>query len=417
LAGGTTWVLWNDLLKAPLTFVTRLALLVALVVTPASTFLATQAVNHAATLFLFVLAWHGMHDLVQKGRIWGGFVAGMLLGLAFYAGLCALACGLLCALATPWAALTTEATSPKERRKALLTRMVVIAFPVLMALVSWAYMNLIFSGDPWRFLRDPTSASLAYLNPDALPMTGLVAALRGTGHELLRLPLYLLVGLIVALKARKWLPLYLVPLVSVILLRALGFHYPEALALSACTAMALAALSQWRSRRWGLLLAMVALLQVAMSIALPCRDGDLTRWHALLGRGGPLVADELEVAVAAHFRQATPHSILADDSAAYRLIARAGTARPFLLPVDATFELAANAPAHYAKYILMATSEANSPACFGDIPLAEFTLEATWPGWRLYRSVAAPPLLISAALYPHGTHSESAETRSRDLSP
>jgi len=292
LVGAAAWVLWGAL--RPLGLGTRIALLAAWVATSASAFLATQDVGQAATSFCFVLAWRGLLDWLQRERVWGGFVAGMLLGLAFYAGLYALACGVLAALATPWASSGLQAATPKERRQALLARVIVVAFPVVMAFASWSYLNLINSGDPWLFLKDSTAAG-----PGAPPVTGLLAALRDTGYELLRLPLYMLVGLAIALKARGKLPLYLAPLASVILLRALGVYYPEALALSACTAAALVALSQWRARRWRALWVMVALLQIGLSLALPSRDGDLARWRALLERRGSLATGKAEVVIAA----------------------------------------------------------------------------------------------------------------------
>jgi hypothetical protein len=206
-----------------------------------------------------------------------------------------------------------------------------------MAFASWSYLNLIYSGDPWLFLKGSTAAS-----PGAPPVAGLLAALRDTGYELLRLPLYMLVGLAVALKARGKLPLYLAPLASVILLRALGFYYPEALALRACTVAALVALSQWRSQRWGALWVAVALLQIGLSLALPPRDGDLARWRALLERGGSLATDEVM-----------------------------------------------NDPAQHAEYILVATAEA-APAARLAISPWTGSLWRT-PEWRLYRRRRPPP--------------------------
>ena len=396
LAGVMAWVLWNDLSQGPLGFTVRLALLASLVMTPAWAFLATQSFSYMISSFLFFLAWRSLRDWLTYGRTWAGFVAGMCLGLAFYASLYALAFGLLWALVTPWAASVTESTSPKEHREALLAKILVIAFPVLMALISWAYLNWVASGDPWLFLRDPLSGTLAYLNRDAPPMIGLVAALRGTGHELLRLPLYWAVGLIVALRARRWLPLYLVPLVSAIFLRALGFYFSEALLLIICTVMALGTLCRWSSRRWGIFLVLVALLQVALGIALPARDQELVHWRDFLREGRPFATDEVEREVATRLRQATPHSILTDDRYAYRLIARAGTARPFVLPGDATFELAMSDPARRVKYILLSAEEGSLPSALSGIPLDEFALEATWPDWQFYRSKAAPPLFNPA---------------------
>lgn len=394
-AGAMAWVLWNDLRRAPLGFIACLALWAALVATPAAAFLATQSFSDMLLSLLFFLAWRSLYDFVAKGRVWSGFVAGMFLGAGFYAGFYAVAWGLLCALALPWAASTPEVASAKERREALFAKMLVIAFPPLMALVSWAYLNWVASGDPWRFLRDLLSGPLAHLRRGTPPMIGLVAALRETGYELLRSPLYVLVGLTIALKAPQWLPLYLVPIVSVALLRALGCYFPEALALSTCALMALMALSRWPSRRWRALWALTALLQVALSIALPAWDQELLRWRAFLTENKPLASDLVELEVATRLRQATPHSILVKDAAAYRLIARAGTARPFVLPGDTRFEQAASDPARHVKYLLV-DAEESGLAAFGEMPPAGFVLEGTWPSGQLYRSRAAPPLFTPA---------------------
>ncbi|MFN3310025.1 MAG: hypothetical protein ACK44E_12535, partial [Anaerolineales bacterium] len=84
-----------------------------------------------------------------------------------------------------------------------------------------------------------------------------------------------------------------------------------------------------------------------------------------------------------------PQSILADDRAVYRFVARCGDAKPFLLPAEGEFLLALHAPAQFVSYILVQRS--SNPSLdqvsqrYAAVPPAGFRIRAIWEDWVLYQ--------------------------------
>ncbi|MFN3929510.1 MAG: hypothetical protein ACK4OK_07745, partial [Thermoflexus sp.] len=120
--------------------------------------------------------------------------------------------------------------------------------------------------------------------------------------------------------------------------------------------------------------------------------GEPARWWNALN-AGPLPEDQIEQRMARYLARLPCGSILADDREAFRLIARAGTACPFVLPPDPIFEMAVVAPERFVSYVLVAEHPTRLlgplEARYRDRPPKGFVAELSWPGWRLYRRIVS----------------------------
>ncbi|MEP7288754.1 MAG: hypothetical protein ABI947_23630 [Chloroflexota bacterium] len=394
-AGAIVWILWTQLCQTRLSLVTRIVLLAGFGLAPSTAFLATQSFSEIFALLLFLVAWYSFLQFTLSGETWGGFAAGLVLGLGFYINLYAALYGLMYALASPFFQRWSKDDSPKLRRQGALSGILIIIFPVGMALLTWIYLNWIFSGDGLHFLTDTPIPLFAYLNGDTASLGGLGHALTVTLSELLQSPIYLLMGLISVIYSRRRLPTFLLPIVLITIVRALGFSYSAPFALCTYTVVALAAIPSMLSRHWEVVLILVMVLNVAIGVVTPNASPIMSQWQQVVNNGKPSSADEQEAKVTQALRQAPAHSILADDRSAYRLIARTGSATPFILPVDSDFALAIATPGHHASYLLMPTASLTDAVSghFGlHVPLG-FVLDSAWTGWQLYRRTSVPPLV------------------------
>ncbi len=265
-----------------------------------------------------------------------------------------------------------------------------------MALGSWVYLSWLFVNRPLEFLLDYrsslyvsglTPAELAYWSPGS-----------AVAKEVLAVPLYLAVGLLTLRVRPRRLLVYISPVVLLMLGEAAGVRHPPHFAMGVFLTMALAAVPRRRpGRAASLVLLLAVALQLLLGMSQPGPLASQQSWWRDLWLPGPEQRSLLEVRVGEALRQAPPRSILAYDVTAFRWIARAGTARPFLLPSDSLFDLAEEAPGSYVGYVLVATgvSPYTDPlsARYSASPPPGFLLEATFDGWRLYRRQDVPPLL------------------------
>lgn len=398
LAGGATaWLLLSHLIQVPFPAIGKIILVFSLAILPASLFIATQSMGDMVTLLLFLIAWNQFIRFTRAGETWSGFVAGLVLGLAFFFNPYALIYGLIYALASPLFYHWENKPLLQRNWQDDLTLVVVIAFPTLLAFFSWSYLNWVFSGNPWRFLNDPASPLFTYMNPEIAPAYGLQAALWSSLNDLIRLPLYPLIGIIVLTVSPRRFLAYLTPFLVSILVRSFGFAYPQPFALTIYSVVAIAGIPRRAPKIWGWILIPVALVNLLIAFSTMQQSSELRSWENLLVNQKPESSDEFEWKVAQIFAQAPPGSILTDDRSSYRIIARAETSKPFLLPGDTEFILALSAPQRYVNYILIPTGEVwggdQVAARFGDHEPAHFVLEAAWPGWKLFRKEGAQPLL------------------------
>nr|WP_290667862.1 hypothetical protein [Ardenticatena sp.] len=396
-AGATAWLLWQHLWQNRLSTAVNVLLLIAMAITSSSAYVATQSLDEMSTLLFFLLAWRFFLRFTRRRETWAGFAAGLVLGVGFFFHAYALLFGMLYALATPFFRSVPPDVPPRKRWQALLTSSIIVTFPSLLAFATWTYINWLFTGNAWRFLAEPASPVYAFLHPVATPVYGFVAGFRSVVDDLLHMPLVLAIGVIVAVSTPERLFTYLIAPLVILLVRAMGLAYPTTFAVGTLSVMALAALPRRTSARWNILLVPAAILHMTIGLFAPPAQALTSEWGMFLLQGTPRQVDLREQTIAQRFRLAPARSILADDHTAYRFIARAGTARPFLLPVDPDFVSAVQAPRRFVRYVLVAEQllpgDALAPRYTFRAPPG-FTLDASWPGWRLYRRIDVPPLLV-----------------------
>lgn len=396
-AGGIAWLLWYDLERTELPRLWRMLLTVSVVATPTALYLATQAYPEVLALHLVVVAWHYYWNFVRYGHTFSGFVAGLVLGLAFYANFYAFLYAIALAGLVPLFRRAANRSREPSERWATLSQMLVTAFPALWAATSWTYINWVFTGNPFTYLAEPATA---VIDPTrwGTPLAERVEWLRDFASELLAQPLLIAV---LALNAWRY-PRRVVPLVVLAslpsLIRLVGLTYSLPLALGTYTLIALLALPE-RLPRWiAPLLVIFAILQGISGTTLVLREGEVSQWERVLTTEQVRTSDLEERALAVALRQAPPRSILADDRGAYRIIAGAESARPFLLPADEDFTAALASPADRVRYVLVSRSAPESDvvsAQFRQGPPAGFVVDGSRAGWIVYRRIDAPSLLAT----------------------
>ncbi len=397
-AGATAWLVWYDLERTGLGLLWRMMLLAAVVVTPSSVFLATQAFPDMLTLHFLVVAWHYYWNFVRYQHTFSGFVAGLILGLAFYANFYALLYALAFAVLVPlFRRAAHERPEPREFA-ASLSQMLVTAFPALWALASWSYINWVFTGRPFMYLADPAAA---VIDPDrwSVPLDERLSWLPQFGVEVLSQPLLLAAFLVHARVAPRRLPVLAVLAFVPALVRLCGFSYPLPLVLGSYTLIALLSLPQRQPRWFGPFLVVLAVTQGFVAATLVRQVGEVRAWENVVTSGASRAEDQQEIELASRLRAAPDRSILADDRSAYRIVARAVTARPFLLPTDAAFAVALDDPVSAVRYVLVTAVPMEGDlvsARFAAGPPAGFVVDGQRGVWTLYRRSDAPSLLGGA---------------------
>ncbi|ADI14562.1 hypothetical protein [Truepera radiovictrix] len=324
----------------------------ALFLSPVALNLAGGNYGERMALFLLFWAWLRYVRWSAAGLSVYGFEAGLILGVAVF----------VTPLAVPLA-LTFGAALPAFRPMSLgayLTGWLILVFPALAGLMTWAYMGWLFTGElTWLYAPPGARAEPLWL-------------------VLLFSPLYVAAGFRLLLNPSVRLLVYLFPLGLLFASRLFGV-YSLAFEVMLLSIFALGALSRQATRPdRALLLAGAAAQLVVAYLAFP--------WPAAPPEGA------LEQAVGRTLATADARAVLSDDATAYRAIAWAGTARPFLLPVDASFHLALAAPAAHVRYAFVCPGDSALYRRYGERPPEGFALEWTYNGCRFYRAFGAPPL-------------------------
>ncbi len=410
-AGALAWGVWRRLERLDLHPGVRAGLLIAIMSAPSSLFLATQSFSTILALLLFFSAWMQYLRFTRDGHTDAGFIAAMLIALGFFANFYAPLFAMAFALSTPLF------VRPRSRAHQL-AMLLVLLFPSVVAVGGWMYLSWLFTSDPLRFVYDPGSSLLAAFRPEEAFMAPSAIA-RESIRRLTSAPLYLGVGALIACYQPGRLLSYLIPPMLTLGAWSMGWIVPWTLDQSLRFLFALAGIPFRMPRRWGWPLLILALLQVVADGS-NLASGEPTRWWNAL-RVGPLPEDREEQRIAAYLAGLPCASVLADDREAFRLIARAGTACPFVLPPDPIFEMAVIRPERFVSYMLVAerlTGWAGPlEARYREHPPEGFVLELGWPGWRWYRrtvpkgsrwdedqmpakGLASPSLRLSC--FPHG---------------
>ena len=373
------WLLTRTLAQLSLPRPAALIMVLGLA-TPSMFFLFTQSLWEALLLVLLLVAWVQSIEFIWRGNVRAGAVAGITLGIAFMANYYALL------FAVPYA-LTALLFVRTNKRGAGPAGAFMLLFPVVAGLLSWMYLSWVFTGDAWSFTRDPGSSMFAFLRSEGADLpTDWAAALSATGRDLAMAPLYLVMAVVVAWYRPLRLPVLLVFGVFVLGLRTFGFVLPDYFATVTFTMVALAAMPARLPRYVWPLVLLTALLQCGLGWLTPLR-GEASAWQHAVASGVPASADVEELAVAQSVAARPPYSTLVDDRTGYRIIARAGTGRPFVTPVDPLYRLALSQPARFVSGMLTRTSASGAPdgpgrAVAGAPP--DVRLTQLSPTWWLY---------------------------------
>jgi hypothetical protein len=387
LGGLLAWSVWKRLEILPFPAWIRAGLLLSAIATPTSLFLATQRLGMICALLLFFWSWRLYLAFTRHGRTDAAFLSALLIGFSFYASFYAPAFAIAFALSTP---LFTRLRGIRHAIAILL----VMLFPSALSIGAWMYLAWLFTGAPLGFLYEPGSSLLAALRPEEAFLSP-TPMIRELLQRLISAPLYIGAGLLIAWQQPRRLPAYLIPLALNWLAWNLGWAFPRELSLSLWILFALSGIPARTPRRWGLPLLLLALLQIPTGW-FATRQGEMERWWTVVFEKQAPEVEAMEREIATYLRSQTCGSVLADDRHAYRIIALAGTACPFILPPDPIFDLAVSQPARFVAYVLVPDTGDGFPtpleARYRQRPPTGFRLEITWPGWKLYRKVSPEEL-------------------------
>jgi hypothetical protein len=388
-AGATAWLLLRHLLQTNLSPLTKIILLGALAFTPASLYIATQSLTEMATLLLFLLAWLAFLRFTRYAETLSGFISGMILGLAFFFNVYALFFSFVYAFASPLFYRWQRVFQRERKWQADLTLVVVIGFPTWLAFFSWAYLNWIFSGNAWLFLTDPNAPLFTFFSSSPISTGGFFPTLAYSLQELTRVPIYLGVAILVAIYSPKRLAAYLAPFGVIAFVRLIGWNYTEAMAIATYSVVALAAIPRQTEKGWKKLLIPLAIFHFLLNLNSPYQSTELKVWERVILRQEMQTSDAFELQAARWLCGLPNQSILADDRAAYRLIARCEHARAFLLPADGKFLMALHAPDQFVDYVLVHRTETPSgdqvSQRYATAPPPGFAVIAYWEDWVVYQ--------------------------------
>jgi hypothetical protein len=402
-AGFATWVVWRQLTDVRLSAPLRALLLAGFATSPAVLFLSDASASEMITLLLLLVAWRLYLRFVTEGITWSGFAAGLVLALAFFCDFMSILYVIPFALAAPTALFRGVRVHPDDRFRAAVTGFLVIALPAIFALLAWCYVTWIIQGTPFGFTGTSTIEESAFL------FTGTQRAFEAFVGDMLRVPLYPFVAVLLLTRTRRTLIAYLFPLVLTTLLRLGGYAGNEAFTLATYHGFALigvvAIVRRWpqrmrstfraRAARTSVagILALAGIVQVGINLEYSLRSEEPRAWRTAVLDGtaepGEIISDRVGDVLSTLERD----SVLADDNA-YKLIARHRTVTPYVMPVDARFELARSAPAEWVDHILVNTS----PSAYDQLSqhfggsVQNFYTDYEWSGWRLLTRVGAVPL-------------------------
>ena len=400
LAGGVTyWMIWRHFRRTTLSSFLLVVMLFSLAINMLIGFSFTQSLVDAYLLMLFAFIWRALLRFVVGRVTWMGFIAGLLMALAFFFNVSALTWGVTTGLST-FALLRARAELQGDDPAASYAVAGIIAFPVIFIALSWFYVSWMWRGNVLAFLYDAAVPVFDYLDPQSEAVYTFATTLRALMRELAMQPLAVVIFVLLILQTRDWLAPPLTVLASIITLRAYGFNiYSEALSIGTFSIMALMSLPRSLSRGKRAILLLAALLQIVVTLLVSPASPEIQKWRDIILANTPSEEDVFEQDIALLLAKAPPRSILADDDGVYRFIARGGTAIPYLLPGDIAFAEAKVYPKLYVDYIVVADPPPPTDEIsiyFGKRPPEGFKLALEWPGWKVYQRRGAPGLAESS---------------------
>ncbi len=359
--------IWSDLRARDLPVAVAVPVLAAVAYNPVWVFLLVSLPGTA----LGLLGLHGAHRAYREWLETGGLCPLMRMAAAFAcASLGTSVAPLLALLYTAAVAVPALALRAPARAGALAF---VVFFPTAAVIGSWAYLAWLFAGGPvWAYgsgLEEPAPP----------------------GPETVAVPLYLAICVAAFANRRAEAPGLLAFALAALLPAATPVAGPiERFALLGIAAAAGLAAGTAPGR---LLVVAAALLHLVGAFLL--RQPEYQRWLVAVRNGEAIGSQSIEQRLAQRFSDLPAASVLLDDRHAYRIIALAGSAGPFLVSSDSRFEAAISAPRLYVRHVLLRSDRAaDSPlALYQNRAPPGFRLESSQGGYRLYTriDVASPP--------------------------
>lgn len=413
IGGAVAYVLWAQLRSSQIPLWLRSLLVLSFCLTPSVLLVAGMHASDMLALLLLLVAWRSYIKFVHHSITWHGFIAGLLLGLAFFSSFLTLLFVIPFALGAPSylkgvkaddkSSATSIEKSQKSRRHAILAGIIVIAFPGVCALVSWMYLAWLGTGDFFHLVNTFGNAGFAeHIRPSAWSLVQM------TGEDLVRQPLYVFVAFLMAQRGARQLVAHLFPLALVTVPRALGWHYDEGFVAACYIGFAVLGLAVMTAERpniptknigrflkSGLALAAVAQLAVAV---LPLTTTEPQTWRTtLIGSDSSAIRIAEQEQAFADLLKSQSQGVVLTDYSASQIISRAGTTHPFLLPASDQFVPAIWNPSHVVDHILLPTTPNTMDRTGledvrhnGVVP--EFHVDGSLAGWTLFTRDGLPDL-------------------------
>lgn len=247
-------------------------LVATLAATPFFGYMASASLAEFLGFSLVTIAMAGFLRFAMDGDTDGGFQAGLLLGLAAACDASTVVFALFLGLAAPFVAHRRFRASPLVGRASA----AVLAFPAVMAVLGWAFLEWRFTGSAFAVLQ----RSIAAAEPSWSSLGSVTTAV---AVVMTQLPLFVLCGILLFLRRRPALIGYLLPFPALVLSLWLGLRAPSGLTVMLYTALALLAVPARPSRPVAALLAVAAVGQLALTwVFIVSRSAEVEQWTRTL---------------------------------------------------------------------------------------------------------------------------------------
>jgi hypothetical protein len=408
LVGAVLFMFWNQHLRRKgYTLLQRLGFLVLMASHPFVLWAVTSGLHNALTLLGFYLFCYGCYLVVTQHDVRALVFVALILALFFFTDERTLFVFLALLPLVPLLA------SPRMVEESLASVYAIMAFPLLVALGAWLYMNWIFHGMPWAFMEAPDSSFRGAWNaigtsPWLLSWGGqwlmptLIAGLTGMAA----FPVLAYLGWRFAHKRRQLvacLVLWIHPVIAAGLATA-GYFLTDVLGLvfllAAATMGGMLIMPRLRGERVVPLMAMLALGNLAGWGVMGWNESpDIRQWReGLLARAVPQ-AHEQDIRLGQWLREHDTETML-DDRVAYRAIVARGHGRNLVLPFSMRFKNAVKARSPGVAQILVSNPQVprnlmdrvgeRYPELYRE-GMAGYSRVYDDGLWRIYRRVADSP--------------------------
>lgn len=318
-------------------------------------------------IMLLVVALTNYKRYLKEKLIHHAFKSGLLLAAAFYTTNYAI-------FFIPVFAFFSPILDESKKLSGHLPTIVVLIFPTLASLCIWSYLSWIFTGNATFYY------PINYIHSVSDP------------HWIFLFPIYFGVAIILATKTPLRLLIYSIPLLLVafsVLWGGSDDVYVVVLFIIFAIVNLPCNVPSWG--KWVILLA--AMIQWAVVIPQFHHLVTYDDWWKIGINGQKVNHFDVDLFVSRRLSKAPSRSILTDDRQTYRLIALAGTSKPFLLPANNLFEIASNQPSLFCAYLLITNSGHSTLSRYNKKPPAGMIMDAKFNKYILYRKLDAPPLL------------------------